>query len=84
MSSRMPYLKPPYVFTPDIYSWALIHANLPLSELLPVPGDVPIPETVTILVHDLKKYGWNDAFTMLVVRHADNAVHSKYRTLHVK
>ena len=81
MSSRMPCLLPPYVFAPDIFAWPLVYANLPLSELLPIPGQLPLPETVTCLVHNLKEDGWNDAYTMLVVRHADNAVRSKYRTL---
>ena len=77
MSSRMPPKFPPYVFTPDIYAWPLVRANLPLSELLPIPGRLPSPATVTMLVNDLEKDGWNLAFTMLVVRHADNAVLDK-------
>lgn len=58
----------------DIYAWPLVRANLPLSELLPIPGRLPSPATVTLLLNDLEKDGWNLAFTMLVVRHADNAV----------
>ena len=62
------------VFTPDIHAWPRVFAELPLSELLPVREPLPCPDTVTMMVHELRTHGWHPAYPLTVVRHPGNAV----------